>query len=206
MTSRLPLSSSTAITSPSQLVTLATCYPAIATAHYKSRLKDPAKIAAAIQRDNWRYDQLPAQLVQSQKPNTDTETSISLDLPDLEKLVQWKITHGHSRPFLPAMIRKNDSDTVKKATAEGAVGLGCVDIEKAAFAAMHLDLLSEGKERAEIELLFERPGSETAEQKVEDEEEAQEAGVIKQAGKRRVKSLPKPVAAEERRHSKRVKR
>ncbi|RMZ88402.1 hypothetical protein DV736_g4360, partial [Chaetothyriales sp. CBS 134916] len=312
MTNCSPLS--TAITSPSQLATLTAHYPAIATAHYKSRLKDPVKASTAIQRDYWRYDQLPAELLQSQKPDADTDTSISLDLPDLEKLVQWKITHGHFRPFLPAMIRKNDSDTVKKATAEGArklfealqlfdnavklekegslnatittittaaapnlykaiesfcqltgvgpatgsligsvyspeqvpffadetyawlvdggqsklkydkkeylallkamaelrdrlsgVGLRCVDIEKAAFVVMHLDLLGDEKERAEIELLFKRPGLDKVDKKVT-EQDTPEAGVIKQAGKRRVKSLPKPVAAKETRHSKRAKR
>ncbi|KIW85908.1 hypothetical protein Z517_01301 [Fonsecaea pedrosoi CBS 271.37] len=35
---------------------------------------------------------------------------------DVERLVQWKITHGHSRPFLPAMVRKNDASAVQAQT------------------------------------------------------------------------------------------
>ncbi|RMD40537.1 hypothetical protein DV735_g4586, partial [Chaetothyriales sp. CBS 134920] len=120
MTSRTAPLLSAAITSPSQIAGLTAHYPSIATAHYKLRLKDATKVSAAIQRDHWRYEQLPAQLLQAQKANAGTDAAVSLDLADLEKLVQWKITHGHSRPFLPAMIRRNDSGLVKKATAEGA--------------------------------------------------------------------------------------
>ncbi|RMZ75056.1 hypothetical protein DV738_g5658, partial [Chaetothyriales sp. CBS 135597] len=312
-----PLPGSAATISPSQIATLTTYYPSIATAHYKARLKDPAKVSAAIERDHWRYEQLPAELLKAQNANTGTDASISLDLPNLEKLVQWKITHGHSRPFLPAMIRKNDRSLVKKVTAEGArklretlqmshdvvianikdnpddgitsataagqslyqaieafcqlkgigpatgslVGsvyapdqvpffadesyawlveggqlklkydkkeylalfnavadlrgrlggaeLGCVDIEKAAFVAMHLDLLGDDKERSKIEQLFERSPLEKAKNRAQDEDEdedgLQPASVVKPAGKRRPKSVPKPVV-EGARRSKRVKR
>ncbi|KAL2423395.1 hypothetical protein ABEF95_008062 [Exophiala dermatitidis] len=100
-------------------------YPSLVEKVYRSKLKDPKKISDAIERDRWRYEGLPGAiaLLKSETKHEDDVGSSSADVAEgaltkeaLERLVQWKITHGHSRPFLPAMVRKNDPASVQTQT------------------------------------------------------------------------------------------
>jgi hypothetical protein len=108
-------------------------YPELIECHYKARIKDSKKVTEAIKRDKWRYEELP----QSVKGNKST----AIDLPQLERLVQWKITHGHNRPFLPAMIRKNDTKAVKEVTTAAAKDLNGFRGDKDTVATKVLDTL-----------------------------------------------------------------
>ena len=96
-----------------QLQHCLTLYPKIIQKHYASKMKDSKKVNEAVKRDKWRYDELPPTLGYPAKKGMETH----MTLEQLGRLVQWKITHGHSRPFLPAMIRKNDAKTVKDTTS-----------------------------------------------------------------------------------------
>ena len=104
-----------------QIKACVTLYPGVVEAHYKQKIKDPKKSSEAIKRDAWRYHELPKLLRDQYTAN---KKGIPLNLAQLEELVQWKITHGHNRPFLPAMIRKNDAEPVKSVTAKAAKSLG----------------------------------------------------------------------------------
>ncbi|KAK4935528.1 hypothetical protein LTR10_023439 [Elasticomyces elasticus] len=93
---------------------------------YTSKLKDHKKVTDALQRDKWRFEDLPATVAEiigsGQKEAKDGKTGGDvkdggLTKATVERLVQWKITHGHSRPFLPAMVRKNEASTVQTQTA-----------------------------------------------------------------------------------------
>jgi hypothetical protein len=55
-------------------------YPDVVRQHYEGRIKDDKKRAEAVSRDQWRYE-LSANL----------EDGRGLELPQLEKLVQWKM-------------------------------------------------------------------------------------------------------------------
>ncbi|KIV88839.1 hypothetical protein PV10_08477 [Exophiala mesophila] len=96
-------------------------YPAFAKQAYGVRLKDPKKVAEAVQRDKWRFEDLPSQIAAAR--NGETTLAMKdikaggLTKDALERLVQWKITHGQFRPFLPGMVRKNDPSVIQQQTA-----------------------------------------------------------------------------------------
>ncbi|EXJ85026.1 hypothetical protein A1O3_05701 [Capronia epimyces CBS 606.96] len=100
-------------------------YPALVEKAYRGKLKDSKKVADALERDQWRYEDLPAAIA-SMKPGGENEAKQPSSHADIvhgaltknavERLVQWKITHGHSRPFLPAMVRKNEPTAVQTQT------------------------------------------------------------------------------------------
>ncbi len=119
MPSRDSIPSPAAITIE-QIKACVTLYSGVVEAHYNQKIKDPKKASEAIKRDAWRYHELPKLLRDQYTANKE---EIPLNLAQLEKLVQWKITHGHNRPFLPAMIRKNDAETIKSVTAKAAKSL-----------------------------------------------------------------------------------
>jgi hypothetical protein len=106
-----PIITPEAITT-AQITNLLSLYPKVIRSHYSSKIKDPKKAAEALKRDTWRYDELPANLTKATSKSKPVKASNPMSLEQLSTLVQWKITHGHSRPFLPAMIRKNDAKTV----------------------------------------------------------------------------------------------
>ncbi|KEF56212.1 uncharacterized protein A1O9_07793 [Exophiala aquamarina CBS 119918] len=111
--SSLPLPSSTTLSAFKVALEL---YPSIAEKVYRSKLKDSKKINEALERDRWRFEELPLSVaeVKKGKPN---KTEAYMSKKTVERLVQWKITHGHSRPFLPAMVRKNDASAVEQQTS-----------------------------------------------------------------------------------------
>ncbi|OQV01404.1 hypothetical protein CLAIMM_06771 [Cladophialophora immunda] len=113
-------------------------YPSLVEKVYRSKLKnDDKKVADALKRDRWRFEELPAAVAagvgsataaaQASKKDSTKKKKNSPDAQDggggglakdaVERLVQWKITHGHSRPFLPAMVRKNDGSTIQAQTS-----------------------------------------------------------------------------------------
>ncbi|KAJ9498493.1 hypothetical protein LTR99_003343 [Exophiala xenobiotica] len=102
------------------------CYPSIVEKVYKSKIKDAKKVSEAIERDRWRFEELPTTVAQVKSPGSTKVTTgkgkidvreRGLTKEAIERLVQWKITHGHSRPFLPAMVRKNEPSAVEAQTA-----------------------------------------------------------------------------------------
>ncbi|KAI1616643.1 ADA HAT complex component 1 [Exophiala viscosa] len=111
-------------------------YPSLVEKVYTSKLKDPKKVADALQRDKWRFEELPANvahMIGSRQKDVKHEKASSnvkdggLTKNAVERLVQWKITHGHSRPFLPAMVRKNDPLAVQTQTAAAFTKLSFSD-------------------------------------------------------------------------------
>ena len=108
MSTNHPIPSPATITHE-QIKSCLSVYKDVVKKHYETKIKDPKKAAAAIKRDAWRYEELPSSV-----------NDKGFSLPQLEELVQWKITHGQSRPFLPSMIRKNDPKAVVKQTLSGA--------------------------------------------------------------------------------------
>ncbi|KIX04645.1 uncharacterized protein Z518_05515 [Rhinocladiella mackenziei CBS 650.93] len=101
-------------------------YPSLVEKVYRSKIKDPKKVKDALQRDQWRFDELPTAVAEMKsrgiieakgsKSNVDVKGG-GLTKEAIERLVQWKITHGHSRPFLPAMVRKNEVSAIQTQTS-----------------------------------------------------------------------------------------
>lgn len=56
-------------------------YPDVVARAYDARIKDVKKREDAKARDRWRYDELPKEL----------KGGKAMSLPQLEKLVQWKM-------------------------------------------------------------------------------------------------------------------
>ena len=93
-------------TPPPQSLTTATVkvalelYPSLVEKVYTSKLKDPKKVADALQRDKWRFEELPAtvaQLIGSRQKEVKPGKA-SGDVKDggltkgaVERLVQWKM-------------------------------------------------------------------------------------------------------------------
>jgi hypothetical protein len=100
----------------SQLSHLLTLYPQTIKSHYAFKVSDPKKLTEALNRDKWRYDELPSLLKDQDGHGKGTHMSLN----QLEDLVKWKTTHGHSRPFLMGMVRKNEDKAVKSATTYAA--------------------------------------------------------------------------------------
>ncbi|KIW18773.1 hypothetical protein PV08_03062 [Exophiala spinifera] len=88
-------------------------YPSLVDNVYNSKMKDPKKVKAALERETWRFEELPQELGHQKARKG------GLSKEQVERLVQWKITHGQSRPFLPAMVRKNDASFVTEQTTLG---------------------------------------------------------------------------------------
>lgn len=88
-------------------------YPEVQEAAYKSKIKDPKKLAAAQQGHDWRYNELP-KLVAERKSES---SSPYLEKDELVRLTQWKIVHGQHRPFLPGMVKKNEQERVGEVTS-----------------------------------------------------------------------------------------
>ena len=105
---------STPSLSPVTLPHLFDLYPSLVVTHYERRLVTADGRDAALERDEWRYMELPSTINLLNYPAKD------MKLDDLKELVQWKITHGQYRQFLPAMIRKNTHDIVEKSTMAAA--------------------------------------------------------------------------------------
>ncbi|OAP60932.1 ADA HAT complex component 1 [Fonsecaea erecta] len=134
--------------SPSAFHEALKLYPSLVEKVYRSKLKNDAKkVADAVKRDRWRFEELPAAIAAAAGRGATTEVGLEIaraaaqaskkdknkkkqsppDVQDasssgltkdaVEKLVQWKITHGHSRPFLPAMVRKNDASAIQTQTS-----------------------------------------------------------------------------------------
>ncbi|MCJ1475279.1 hypothetical protein MMC13_003941 [Lambiella insularis] len=89
-------------------------------AHLASTKRKPKNGQPALQElDELRYETFPARV---QARRTDATASAAhgwLEKEELEQLMVWKITRGTFRPTLPALIRSNAVDTVKKTTADG---------------------------------------------------------------------------------------
>lgn len=85
-------------------------------------------VQQALEDDEWRYSQLPHNFDVPRKTEHHTihatarEYIASLSKADLARLVRWKTTHGHSRPFLAGMIAKNSEREVEESTtAAGSI-------------------------------------------------------------------------------------
>ncbi|KAJ9638717.1 hypothetical protein H2204_004193 [Knufia peltigerae] len=107
-----PVPAPSAITSTA-VQTALEIYPSLVVKAYQSKIKDPKKLKAALERETWRFEELPSEFVDQKAQNG------GLSKDQVERLVQWKITHGQSRPFLPAMVRRNDASFVTEQTALG---------------------------------------------------------------------------------------
>ncbi|KAK5053972.1 hypothetical protein LTR84_001934 [Exophiala bonariae] len=122
-----PLPPPTSINS-SGFATALELYPSLVENVYKSKLKDVKKLNEALERDKWRFEELPLSIPilngGKESKAGKSQKRVSLSKAIVERLVQWKITHGHSRPFLPAMIRKNDAAAVEEQTALAYEKLG----------------------------------------------------------------------------------
>ncbi|KAK5074291.1 hypothetical protein LTR64_006564 [Lithohypha guttulata] len=84
-------------------------YPALLQVVYKET-RPKSRLETILKDDKWRYYELPGSL----------EVSQGLTKEQLARLVQWKITHGVHRPFLPGMVQKNPEDEVKEQTSKAA--------------------------------------------------------------------------------------
>lgn len=70
-------------------------YPSLVEKVYKSKLKDAKKFNEALERDKWRFEELPLSIC---PPNAETEgkagksqKQLSLSKATVERLVQWKM-------------------------------------------------------------------------------------------------------------------
>ena len=62
-------------------------YSKVIQKHYASKIKDPKKVSEAVQRDNWRYEELPRSLRVKDEQGKPT----AMTLEELGRLVQWKM-------------------------------------------------------------------------------------------------------------------
>ena len=74
-----------------------TLYPALVEQAYKSKLKDSKKVADALLRDRWRFDELPSSISGMKARGGDPKDK-NVDLREggltkeaVERLVQWKM-------------------------------------------------------------------------------------------------------------------
>ncbi|GES65186.1 hypothetical protein ATEIFO6365_0010011200 [Aspergillus terreus] len=81
------------------------------------------EITTAVQEflalDDWRYRELPG-VVGSRAEGY-------LDRSEAERLVEWKMKHGKSRPTLLGMLRSNPDKTIRKATTTAYAAVTGVD-------------------------------------------------------------------------------
>ncbi|KAJ9607907.1 hypothetical protein H2200_007986 [Cladophialophora chaetospira] len=91
-------------------------YPSLVEKVYASKLRNDAKkVTEALKRDRWRFEELPSLIAERRGKGKGDGEGLSKD--EVERLVLWKITHGHSRPFLPGMVRKNDASAIEMQTS-----------------------------------------------------------------------------------------
>jgi len=83
-------------------------YPALLKTFSKPRTDGGATLEEL---DRFRYIDAPSRF--SKKAGGKT-----LELADVQKLVDWKLRHGTFRPTLPKLVAKNSDDTIKAATQE----------------------------------------------------------------------------------------
>lgn len=96
------------------------------------KLNSKISLQQALDDDRWRYVQLPSSLSidytqapelkdhnaqNSAKNSNSNAPEPGLYKPDLARLVRWKTTHGHSRPFLAGMVAKNSEQDIEEYTA-----------------------------------------------------------------------------------------
>ena len=62
-------------------------YPKVVEKHYASKTKDPKKVSEAIERDKWRYEDLPRSL----RIKNEQSKPMDMSLAELARLVQWKM-------------------------------------------------------------------------------------------------------------------
>lgn len=69
-------------------------YPSLIEKVYKSKLKDPKKVADALQRDKWRFEELPSMVtgikISKARQSGDVKEG-GLTKEAVERLVQWKM-------------------------------------------------------------------------------------------------------------------
>lgn len=99
--------------SSSAFTQLLKIYPEVQHAAYKAKVKDPKNLATAQKDHDWRYNQLPGIVAE----RSTKSASAYLEKDEMVRLTQWKIVHGQHRPFLPSMVKKNESERVKEVTA-----------------------------------------------------------------------------------------
>lgn len=65
-------------------------YPSIAEKVYRSKLKDSKRISEALERDRWRFEELPVSVaaMEKGKPN---KAGAHMSKETVERLVQWKM-------------------------------------------------------------------------------------------------------------------
>lgn len=62
-------------------------YPKVVEKHYASKIKDPKRVSEAIERDKWRYEELPRSL----RIKNEQRKPMDMSLEELGRLVQWKM-------------------------------------------------------------------------------------------------------------------
>jgi hypothetical protein len=70
-------------------------YPSLVEKVYKAKLKDPKKVADALKRDEWRFEDLPSLVAEARvwkgsKGSADIKEG-GLTKEAVERLVQWKM-------------------------------------------------------------------------------------------------------------------
>jgi hypothetical protein len=70
-------------------------YPSLAEKVYKSKLKDSRKFKEALERDLWRFEELPASIAAMKKGKPDKagkpKSDARMSKETVERLVQWKM-------------------------------------------------------------------------------------------------------------------
>lgn len=70
-------------------------YPSIAEKAYKSKLKDSKRVNEALERDRWRFEELPASIAAMKKGKPDKagkpKSEAQMSKETVERLVQWKM-------------------------------------------------------------------------------------------------------------------
>lgn len=79
-----PVPAPSAITSTA-VQTALELYPSLVVKAYQSKIKDPKKLKAALERETWRFEELPSEFVDQKAQNG------GLSKDQVERLVQWKM-------------------------------------------------------------------------------------------------------------------
>ncbi|KAJ5113066.1 hypothetical protein N7456_001600 [Penicillium angulare] len=88
--------------------------------------------------DVWRYEEMPA-LIATRRG---TSKSDIMSKEELTGVMEWKTTHGHSRPMLMGMIKSNQDKLVQTCTSAAIAALPTADQEPSeAFPQESLDAL-----------------------------------------------------------------
>ena len=67
-------------------------YPSLAERVYASKLKkDPKNVTQAIERDHWRFEELPTSVKERRERLKEGDTGVGLTKDEVERLVQWKM-------------------------------------------------------------------------------------------------------------------